>query len=482
MPRRATPSAAHARPRWIATIRRAELEGRRDEVGEEGRAAPWWRSEGPAGVLDDVGPAHQRARPSPRRCRVSVTLGRAGLARAPAQGREHLVGRAVVRVVDHAVEQRTEGALAAAADGIDQDRRLQGAGGGELRVGVVDRAAPGDQMLHVDARDGGHRAATRRSTSRLQRRVDEARDAAGAHAPSAAAPDPDGGRPARAARTDRPHADRAHARGQGHRQRAGAPRATSRPRDDAAVALHLDAAGPRSQPDRDVRRSDGRARDDRRRRGRGLRDHAWVARRPSRCPGRRRCTARRARGGVSRRPISCSRVVSTRAPEAPIGWPEGDRAAVHVGAVRIETEPPAHGQRLRRERLVELDQVDVGQRDAGPRRARPCTAPDRPEAHHRRARRRPRRSRGSSASTGEPSLACGAPRSITTVAAAPSLMPGTMPAVTVPSAVEGRAQARERLERCCRAAGTRRAPPTTASPRRGGHAHRRRSRRRTRRR
>ena len=44
---------------------------------------------------------------------------------------------------------------------------------------------------------------------------------------------------------------------------------------------------------------------------------------------------------------------------------EGDRAAVHVHAVLGDAEHPRRVERDRRERLVDLQPVDVGDRQAG---------------------------------------------------------------------------------------------------------------------
>ena len=48
---------------------------------------------------------------------------------------------------------------------------------------------------------------------------------------------------------------------------------------------------------------------------------------------------------------------------------ERDRAAVHVHALRVEPELADHREALRRERLVQLDEIDLADGDARSRRA-----------------------------------------------------------------------------------------------------------------
>ena len=45
--------------------------------------------------------------------------------------------------------------------------------------------------------------------------------------------------------------------------------------------------------------------------------------------------------------------------------PQGDGTAVHVDDARIHPELLDHGQRLGREGLVELDEFEIGEREAG---------------------------------------------------------------------------------------------------------------------
>ena len=121
--------------------------------------------------------------------------------------------------------------------------------------------------------------------------------------------------------------------------------------------------------------------------------------------------------------------------------PQGDRAAVDVDLVGVEAELLGRGQPDRRERLVDLDQVEVGGRDAllvaglGDRARRLALQ----RGVRARRRRRARRSR--------PARSGRAPRAlallITTTAAAPSEICDADPAVMVPSLLNaGRSRAR----------------------------------------
>src|SRR6185369_15866295 len=53
-------------------------------------------------------------------------------------------------------------------------------------------------------------------------------------------------------------------------------------------------------------------------------------------------------------------------PAHPERMAEGDRPAVDVDLRRIQTELVDANERLRRERLVQLDQIEVADRDSGP--------------------------------------------------------------------------------------------------------------------
>ncbi len=81
--------------------------------------------------------------------------------------------------------------------------------------------------------------------------------------------------------------------------------------------------------------------------------------RSARRPGRRR---RRARPRRCRRRAACSssaRCSTIRAPDMPIGWPSAIAPPLTLTLVRVEPELPARLDADRRERLVDLDQVEV---------------------------------------------------------------------------------------------------------------------------
>ena len=126
------------------------------------------------------------------------------------------------------------------------------------------------------------------------------------------------------------------------------------------------------------------------------------ARPPSRCPGRRRCRATRRRAARRARAIAWSSVVRTRAPLAPIGWPSAIAPPLTLIFFGSSAELAQHAERLRRERLVQLEEVDV--LDA----SSPAFSSAFAHAGHgpmpmMRARRRPRRSATMRASGVEPS-------------------------------------------------------------------------------
>ena len=116
----------------------------------------------------------------------------------------------------------------------------------------------------------------------------------------------------------------------------------------------------------------------------------------------------------------------------PSGWPMRDRAAVHVHLRRVEPELADDGEALRGERLVQLDEVERRRRRR--RRARAACAPPGPGRCPSRAgrRRRPRCRRTSRAARRRASRARSS--DAITSAAAPSLIPDELPAVTVPPA------------------------------------------------
>ena len=54
-----------------------------------------------------------------------------------------------------------------------------------------------------------------------------------------------------------------------------------------------------------------------------------------------------------------------RAPVQPIGMAERDRAAVDVQPIRGDRHVVEHGEHLRRERFVELDEIEVVDAETG---------------------------------------------------------------------------------------------------------------------
>ena len=84
---------------------------------------------------------------------------------------------------------------------------------------------------------------------------------------------------------------------------------------------------------------------------------------------------------------AAAQLVQERDDEARAAHPERmaerDRAAVDVHALRVEAELADHREALRRERLVQLDEVEVGDADAGPREQL-AHGRHRPDAHHAR--------------------------------------------------------------------------------------------------
>jgi hypothetical protein len=135
---------------------------------------------------------------------------------------------------------------------------------------------------------------------------------------------------------------------------------------------------------------------------------------------------------VGERRTRCSswtRVVRMRAPEAPSGCPNATAPPWTFVRSWIEAELADHGERLRGERLVELDQVEVADVEADPLRAGAVAG--RPRAPSGAGRcRRPRR-RAHVASGRRPRARAVAAR-ISSSAAAPSFMPLELPAVTLP--------------------------------------------------
>ena len=110
---------------------------------------------------------------------------------------------------------------------------------------------------------------------------------------------------------------------------------------------------------------------------------------------------------------------------------ERDRAAVDVDPRRVDAQLAHDGDRLHREGLVDLEQIDVGQLPADLRGDLPHRFDRR---HHHHLRREAARRLADDARHRRQCRARGAVSAdITTSAAAPSLTPGALPAVTVPS-------------------------------------------------
>ena len=122
----------------------------------------------------------------------------------------------------------------------------------------------------------------------------------------------------------------------------------------------------------------------------------------------------------------------TRAPEAPSGWPIAIAPPLTLTLVGVEVGPALQaGERLRGERLVELDHDDVVPADAGPleRPVRGLDGRDPEDVGVDAVRRRGPTIRAS----GSRPIAAPAASSPSSSAAAPSLSGEALPAVTVPS-------------------------------------------------
>ena len=135
--------------------------------------------------------------------------------------------------------------------------------------------------------------------------------------------------------------------------------------------------------------------------------------------------------------------------------PKGDGAAVDVDLRRVEPELLHHGKRLRRERLVQLDQVDLVERQAGEfqrfrngiNRSDPHLFRQAPGVGESDKTRQRMNARAPVARSSD----------ITTAAAAPSDVCDEFPAVTVPLGVECRLSASPALPAKCPRGGLR--PP-----------------------
>ena len=111
--------------------------------------------------------------------------------------------------------------------------------------------------------------------------------------------------------------------------------------------------------------------------------------------------------------------------------PQRDGAAVHVHLGQVEAQHLDHGQRLRRERLVQLDQVDLVQRQSR-QLQRLGDGVHRPHPHL--LRKAAGVGIGHQRASGLMPSACARSTDITTAAAAPSEVCDELPAVTVPLA------------------------------------------------
>ena len=147
---------------------------------------------------------------------------------------------------------------------------------------------------------------------------------------------------------------------------------------------------------------------------------------------------------ASRFCISCSSVTSMRAPEAPIGWPIAIAPPLTLTLAGIPAQVLVHRQRLRGERLIGFDQVQVIDLPSGPRQHL-AGGRDRAGPHHRRIDAR-RRETGDARQRRQAALLASS-AVISIRAAAPSLMPDALPAVTVPSLVNAGPQPGHALER-----------------------------------
>jgi len=133
---------------------------------------------------------------------------------------------------------------------------------------------------------------------------------------------------------------------------------------------------------------------------------------------------------ASRRCISCSSVTRIRQPLAPIGWPSA--IAPPLTLIFDVSQPISlvHRAGLRRERLVDLHQVQVGGLPAG---LLERTARRRHRSHAHDLRVDAAGSEGLDPRQRLSPSAFAFASDITMTAAAPSLIPEALPAVTLPS-------------------------------------------------
>ena len=151
-----------------------------------------------------------------------------------------------------------------------------------------------------------------------------------------------------------------------------------------------------------------------------------------RCPARRRCTWWPP-PGAARRLSSCSRVVVIRAPEQPSGWPIAMAPPLTFTRSGSSLQLVGHRHRLRRERLVDLDQVEPLPPASPPGRA-PCPSPGPARSPCSRGARPPRRCPHSGPSASAPAAPVSARSEASSRHAAPSLSGEELPPVTVPPA------------------------------------------------
>ena len=119
-----------------------------------------------------------------------------------------------------------------------------------------------------------------------------------------------------------------------------------------------------------------------------------------------------------------------RAPEQPTGCPSAIGAPVHVDPLRVEVEQPQARDGLRGEGLVDFGQLDVCGTDAGAPE-RPLGRGHGPDPHALRLHSGDR-ARADARPSGRVPGCVPVPPPSPDSAAAPSLMPDELPAVTVP--------------------------------------------------
>ena len=83
------------------------------------------------------------------------------------------------------------------------------------------------------------------------------------------------------------------------------------------------------------------------------------------CPARRRCRPRRCRSAAPERSSSRASVSASRMPVAPSGWPMAMAPPLTLSLSSSSPSSSSAGQDLRAEGLVDLDAVDLVERQAG---------------------------------------------------------------------------------------------------------------------